>query len=163
MGEIMNKEELSRYVGKLFKGKVDKGGFPYVSHCARVAKNSNCFELGLLHDVMEDCGVTRKDLLVLGLSEELVNALEVITKKENENYDDYINRIISFAKETKNIDILSVKKADLLDNMDITRLPVELTQADFERLKKYRKAYDKIFEAECIMIGKVLSEFKNFN
>ncbi|UOO87479.1 hypothetical protein [Neisseria arctica] len=159
----MNYDELREYVKNLFEGKVDKGGRPYFRHCLRVAKNSTDSELGLLHDVMEDCGVTREELLNLGLREKLVDAVEAITKKKGESYDDYINRIISFAEETRWLSILSVKQADLVDNMDVSRLPVELTQKDFERLKKYRKAYAKIVEAEERIRCEILAELSQEN
>jgi len=39
---------------------------------------------------------------------------------------------------------LALKIADLLDNMDITRLNYPLKQEDFDRLNKYLKAYKKL-------------------
>lgn len=49
-------------------------------------------------------------------------------RKKNENYQNYICRM---AKK--------VKVADLLHNLDITRIK-EPTKQDYERLEKYKKA-----------------------
>ena len=58
-------------------------------------------------------------------------------KSENENYDDFIERV------KKNPLAVAVKINDLTDNMDIRRLPY-LSDKDVKRLKKYLKAYKKL-------------------
>ena len=57
-----------------------------------------------------------------------------MTRNEGESYMDYIKRI-----GEDNICRI-VKMCDLKDNMDITRLD-KLKNEDFNRLKKYHKAY----------------------
>lgn len=141
-----------KYVSELFKGKVDKGGASYFEHCLRVAENSTDYRLGLLHDVMEDCGVSKDDLLNIGISERTVNAVEALTKKPGEKYlEEYIPRVVAYANDTYDLSVLSVKAADLIDNMDITRLPPMLTDDDLFRLKKYRLAYEQITVALVIL------------
>ena len=73
-----------------------------------------------------------------GFSSEIIAALKCVTKiSENENYDDFIERI------KKNPLATAVKINDLSDNMDIRRLPY-LSDKDVKRLKKYLKAYKKL-------------------
>ena len=88
---------------------------------------------GVLHDVVEDSCVTLEDLKQAGFSSEVVDAVDALTRRADERYEDYLLRC------RKNPIARVVKRADLHDNMDTTRLPV-LTEADRDRLAKYRKA-----------------------
>lgn len=64
--------------------------------------------------------------------------MKCVTKlSENENYDDFIERV------RRNPLAVAVKINDLTDNMDIRRLPY-LSDKDVKRLKKYLKAYKKL-------------------
>jgi len=49
--------------------------------------------------------------------------------------------------EEKDLEVLDVKLADLIDNMSVHRLPEVLTDKDFARLQKYRLAYSKVKSA----------------
>jgi (p)ppGpp synthase/HD superfamily hydrolase len=94
--------------------------------------------VGVLHDVVEDTEWTLEALAAEGFSKEVINALRCVTKvSENENYDDFIDRV------KKNPLAVAVKINDLTDNMDIHRLPY-LSDKDVKRLKKYLKAYKKL-------------------
>ena len=74
----------------------------------------------------------------INISEEVIAALRCVTKlSENENYDDFIDRV------KKNPLAVAVKINDLSDNMDIRRLPY-LSDKDVKRLKKYLKAYKRL-------------------
>ena len=71
----------------------------------------------------------------------IINALRCVTKtSENENYDDFIDRV------KKNPLAVAVKINDLTDNMDIRRLPY-LSDKDVKRLKKYLKAYKRLMNS----------------
>ena len=91
--------------------------------------------VALLHDVVEDTDWTIDALREQGFTEEILEALMCVTKKEGESYERFVERSKSnrFARE--------VKIADLRSNMDITRLN-EITDKDVERLRKYHKAYN---------------------
>lgn len=91
--------------------------------------------VALLHDVVEDTDWTIDALREQGFTEEILEALMCVTKKEGESYKRFVERSKSnrFARE--------VKIADLRSNMDITRLN-EITDKDVERLRKYHKAYN---------------------
>lgn len=120
------------------QGVVDKAGKPIYEHCLRVAKNFPlCSEriVAILHDVVEDSSVTLADLSVEHeFPEEIVRAVEAITRMKDEEYPDYIVRV------SRNKMATIVKMADLVDNMDLTRLP-KLVDSDYLRLQKYHAAY----------------------
>ena len=134
------------------KGQVDKAGKDYfTSHVMDVyEKVSPLYDedynicitdvVALLHDVVEDTDWTIDALREQGFTEEILEALMCVTKKEGESYGRFVERSKSnrFARE--------VKIADLRSNMDITRLN-EITDKDVERLRKYHKAY-KFLTAE---------------
>jgi (p)ppGpp synthase/HD superfamily hydrolase len=130
------------------KWQVDKAGVNYIHHPFTVVEIfDNKFKhlltkeelfigtcVALLHDVLEDSGFTQKDMYEFGIPFEIVSRCQVITRCENESYMDFIRR----CGDEKIVRY--VKMADLLHNMDITRLD-KLTNNDFDRLKKYHKAY----------------------
>jgi (p)ppGpp synthase/HD superfamily hydrolase len=122
-------------------GQMDKAGNEYIGHPLRVMEMGKTEEekiVGVLHDVVEDSGWTFDALEAEGFSKEVLDALKCVTKKsENENYDDFIERV------KKNPLAVAVKINDLTDNMDIRRLPY-LSDKDVKRLKKYLKAYKKL-------------------
>ena len=123
------------------KGQLDKAGKDYIGHPLRVMEMGKTEEekiVGVLHDVVEDGDWTFEALEAEGFSKEVISALRCVTKtSENENYDDFIERV------KKNPLAVAVKINDLTDNMDIRRLPY-LSDKDVKRLKKYLKAYKKL-------------------
>jgi (p)ppGpp synthase/HD superfamily hydrolase len=132
-----------RIIENSFADKKDKGGQPYIYHLFRVSNKvpttyGNVLKIvALLHDLLEDCPEwTDKALLTL-FPKEIVDRVVILTRIKNESYDDYIDRII------KDNTCCVIKKADLEDNMDLTRLN-EITENDIDRIKKYHKAYVKI-------------------
>ena len=123
------------------KGQFDKAGRDYIGHPLRVMEMGKTEEekiVGVLHDVIEDTDWTFEKLAEEGFSDEVIAALRCVTKiSENENYDDFIDRV------KKNPLAVAVKINDLTDNMDIRRLPY-LSDKDVKRLKKYLKAYKRL-------------------
>lgn len=123
------------------KGQFDKAGREYIGHPIRVMEMGKTEDekiVGVLHDVIEDTDWTFERLKAEGFSQEVINALRCVTKtSENENYDDFIDRV------KKNPLATAVKINDLTDNMDIRRLPY-LSDKDVKRLKKYLKAYKRL-------------------
>ena len=122
------------------EGQTDKAGKPYIEHPLRVMNQVESEEekiVAVLHDIVEDTDISLDDLRSEGFSEEVVSAVECLTKQDGENYDSYIERI-SF-----NPLAVKIKLADLEDNRDLTRLP-EVTDKDLERAEKYDKALEKL-------------------
>ena len=123
------------------KEQFDKTGKDYIGHPLRVMEMGQTEEekiVGVLHDVVEETEWTFEALEAEGFSQEVIAALKCVTKlSENENYDDFIERV------RRNPLAVAVKINDLTDNMDIRRLPY-LSDKDVKRLKKYLKAYKKL-------------------
>lgn len=119
-------------------GQLDKGGDEYIFHPVTVALlcgGTKAKAVALLHDTMEDCGVTY-DQIKDALGEEIADAVQLLTHDSAEDYHDYVRRI----KESGNRLAIEVKEADLTMNMDLSRIP-EPTDRDRERLeKKYKPA-----------------------
>lgn len=131
---------------KEFEHKTDKAGKPYANHLWRVKEkvqeeylysNYELETVAVLHDLLEDCPEWNEERLSCLFPKSVVDSVICLTHKKNEPYSDYIDRVLT------NDMVKMVKKADLEDNMDITRLP-NLTEKDFKRLKKYHSAYKKI-------------------
>ena len=120
------------------KGQVDKAGMDYILHPLTVSNNCSSEEekiVALLHDVLEDTSVTREDLLKF-FSSEIVEAVSLLTHKEEDSYMDYL------AKIKANPLAKAVKLQDLKHNMDLSRLP-NPSEKDLSRLEnKYKPALE---------------------
>ena len=117
------------------KGQTDKGGNDYILHPAMVANMMDTDAekaVAYLHDVLEDTSMTLQDLSAYGFSEEILSAIEALTRKANESYDDYIYRVSLNAVAKK------VKLADLIHNSDITRIK-DPSQKDIQRIRRYKQ------------------------
>jgi (p)ppGpp synthase/HD superfamily hydrolase len=122
---------------RAYAGKVDKAGREYILHPLRVmAKMKTELEMSaaLLHDVLEDSEITAEELLAEGIPAEVVEAVQHLTKKEEEDYMDFV------ARAGKNKLAAAVKLADIEDNIDVLRLSA-LDQADLARVQKYHSAW----------------------
>lgn len=121
------------------KGQVDKAGKPYIMHPIAVASMQDTeegFIVGMLHDVVEDSDLTLDDLLKQGFSNEVVEAVELLTHSKDEDYMTYVKRLKG------NELAIKVKIADLTHNSDLSRLPV-ITEKDIQRVEnKYRPAIE---------------------
>lgn len=121
---------------KYHNGQVDKGGYRYIEHPLRVMEDVETIEekiLAVLHDVLEDCDVSREVLIQEGIPEYLVIKLEILCKAKDEEYFNYIYRVKTDQLTT------NVKLADLKDNMNLKRLKC-ISEEDLKRLEKYKKA-----------------------
>lgn len=121
---------------KAHKGQRDLAGVDYIEHPKAVANLVNSDEekaVAYLHDVLEDTYITEKDLLQMGIPNNIVLAVKVLTKEKNEPYTKYIERV----KENKLAS--TVKIADLQHNMNLSRIP-NPRKRDYERLEKYKRA-----------------------
>ena len=119
------------------KDQVDKSGMPYVFHPFHLAEQMDDEETtitALLHDIVEDTDTTFDDLRKLGFSDNVINALKLMTHDKNIDYFEYVKNI------SKNPIARKVKIKDLEHNMDTSRLD-EVTDKDLERVKKYKNCY----------------------
>ncbi|EEY34600.1 hypothetical protein [Pseudoleptotrichia goodfellowii] len=119
----------------------DKAGKRYVYHPIYVMLNVKGYKekvVALLHDIVEDTDVTIDKLKKAGFSKEIVKAVEVITKKKNQEYFRYLTKV-------KNNKIAkSVKIEDLKHNMNLKRIK-NISGKDYKRFEKYKEAL-KILE-----------------
>lgn len=117
------------------KNKTDKSGLPYILHPWLVAEHQIDEVrtiVALLHDVVEDTNMTLEDIKNEGFSDEVVEAIRLLTHNPDEEYLDYINNI------SNNEIALDVKLEDLKHNSQITRLN-NITDIDIERAERYKK------------------------
>lgn len=124
-------------IAEVFADKVDRGGWPYVLHLLRVMvglrttdEELQCIALG--HDLFEDTDVTALRLRAMGFSERVIVGIEHLTRLPGESEEAYRRKVKS------NADSRKVKKSDLGDNMDLSRLP-EVTDRDLARNARYEE------------------------
>jgi (p)ppGpp synthase/HD superfamily hydrolase len=123
--------------------QVDKVGQPYIGHPMRVMNNLSTVEdkiVGVLHDAIEDSDLTLENLTALGFPQIILEAIDTITKRSNEDYEAYLKRVMS------NPIALRVKIADMSDNMDISRI-AQPKEKDYSRMKKYQATLPRLLEA----------------
>ncbi|RYF02610.1 MAG: HD domain-containing protein [Oxalobacteraceae bacterium] len=117
------------------EGQVDKGGTPYILHPLRVMLRQTEIAhriVAVLHDVVEDSDVTL-DTIRADHGDTIAEAIDALTKREGESYDDFIRRC------AMNVIARDVKRTDIEDNLDLSRLST-ISDHDQERAHKYRRA-----------------------
>lgn len=91
--------------------------------------------VALLHDVVEDTDITFEELENEGFSEDIIDALKLMTHDDSVPYMDYVKEI-----KTNRI-ATTVKIADLKHNCDLTRLDI-VDEKAIKRVEKYKKAIE---------------------
>ncbi|OWR30863.1 GTP pyrophosphokinase [Saccharibacillus sp. O23] len=122
------------------EGQTDKGGRPYIFHPLRLMLKALTEEeqiVAVLHDTIEDTDLTLDDLRRDGFSNEIVEAVDRLSRRDDETYHEFILRI------KKNRLASRVKILDLQDNMDLTRIK-KPSEKDQKRLAKYSRALDTL-------------------
>lgn len=113
-----------------------KGGAPYTLHPLRVMLQLGDLRemmAGLLHDAVEDPGVTLDQLRRTAFTAEPAEAVDALTRRPGEEYREYLARVKA------NPMALRLKLANLRENLDESRIP-EPTGAGRRRREKYRRA-----------------------
>lgn len=135
------------YAAECHAGHVDRAGVDYLSgHLDAVASGVDSDiekAVAYLHDVIEDCNVSRDDVIDrlfcngvdLSVAVEIADAVVAISKKVGPDYSyvSYIEGVRSNRLAT------IVKLSDLRHNCDLSRL-ASPSAADIARTEKYRKA-----------------------
>jgi hypothetical protein len=91
----------------------------------------------VLHDVIEDSGVSLEALRAEGFSETVLEAIDSVTRRPEESYEAFVLRAASNPIGRR------VKLVDLEDNSDLSRI-ASPTARDYERIEKYRRAIETI-------------------
>lgn len=118
------------------KEQKDKSGLPYIYHPFHLAEQmdtepSVC--AALLHDVVEDSDMTLDDLRAAGFTDEVVEAVALLTHAPDVPYLEYIENLRQSPLATK------VKLADLRHNIDLSRLDI-IDHGTREEEEEHRKA-----------------------
>lgn len=124
------------------KDQRDKSDIPYVFHPFHLAESmtdETTTVVALLHDVVEDTSFTLEDIKKEGFSDEVIEALRLLTHKDGVDYMDYVAAI------KQNPIAKAVKLADLAHNSDTTRLDVVDERAK-ERVKTYAQAKELLLK-----------------
>ena len=97
-------------------------------------KDEDSVIVALLHDTVEDTSVTIDFLREKGFSERVLEAVDLLTHREEEGYFDYVRRI------KENPLAVTVKLADLRHNSDTTRYCRELADHEKKKVENYQEA-----------------------
>lgn len=127
---------------KAHEGQKDLNGEAYILHPLAVGLMGNTDEercVGFLHDVLEDTSYDEQEMKKDGINDGVLKAVKILTKEKNEDYFDYIQKII----DSNNPIALNVKFNDLTHNFKRCQNNILLRE-------KYGKALE--------IIGKVKEE-----
>ena len=137
MTKLATVEDAISIAAQAHKGQKDKAGAPYLLHPLRMMMRMTseaAMMAAVLHDVVEDTDWTFERLREAGFSDEVLEAVDCLTHREGESYQEFVERIRA------NPIARQVKIADLEDNMNIRRIS-QLGAKDLERLEKYHRAW----------------------
>lgn len=130
--------------------QTDKSGLPYIFHPYRVAEKMEKYLdfdresltiVALLHDVLEDSGLTTKELAQyacaygFALTKDELRWIEAVTRRKGERYDDFITRTME-ENESR-----IVKFEDVADNLNREIFGAAMSASLVER---YEKAYNRL-------------------
>ena len=138
---------------KAHKGQVDKNGVSYILHPMAVAAQLDTLELNtiaILHDTIEDTDVTAEYLLEKGIPGNIVEVVQLLSKRKDEEYESYLIRV------KENPLARQVKLADLAHNTS----PERASGLNEKRRAKYELAKRILTEAnavKCPKCGKELA------
>lgn len=163
---------------KLNAELLDLDGNPYYLHLNEVNNNllklskSNKFNLDLaliigeFHDIISNnlitiedfkdhlLEATIKDSLPVYFVDKIIYGIELLTFNSETSYAEYIINI----KKSDNNELIFVKVADLMSDMNVSRLTNLLDEFDLLTVKKYHLSY--LYLMDKISQRKFTSEFK---
>jgi (p)ppGpp synthase/HD superfamily hydrolase len=122
----------AKYAEAKHAGQKRRNGEPYFSHVEAVAtivrdswlESTNEYDIvaaAYLHDVIEDCGVTKQGLIEEGFPVMVAEIVDALSRKPGETYFDFIMRLHHMYDTSSSgplrEGIIEVKLADLQHNM----------------------------------------------
>lgn len=144
----------------LFKDRKDPAGQPYLGHLKRVSSRMTTLDgkvAGLLHDLVEDIPyITFEDLLDIGIPENIVEVLRLVTKKKTNEQLTEEERLIRYGKEIDRIIdsgnplAIELKTVDITDNYNKERLELCSPELQDWFEKKYPPQIKKLYKAREI-------------
>lgn len=136
----MNIERALEIALDAHRGQRGKAGEPYILHPLRVmhaCSSEGERMVAVLHDVVEDSGWTLADLRAEGLTEELVEAVDAMTRREGESYADFVDRA------SRHPIARAVKIADLRDNLEMSCI-ADPEESNAQQAQKYLQALETL-------------------
>jgi len=107
------------FATKTLQGVKDYSGKPMIDHALRMMDRVDTEEekmIAVLHDVVEEGGCSFHDLREQGFSQAVLEGVDIMTRRPNMKYFDYIDDISTNAMAAK------VKLAELAENKDQDRV-----------------------------------------
>lgn len=107
------------FATRTLQGVKDYKGKPMIDHALRMMDRVDTEEekmIAVLHDVVEEGGCSFQDLRDQGFSQAVLEGVDVMTRRPNMKYFDYIDDISTNAMAVK------VKLAELAENKDQDRV-----------------------------------------
>ena len=98
------------------QGQSSINGEPYILHPLRLlikAKSNEERIIAILHDVIEKTNISLADLKNKGFDQNIISAIDSLTRRRSESYIDYIGRLMQNRISVK------IKLLDLADNIKI--------------------------------------------
>lgn len=120
---------------KAHQGQKDRYGSSYILHPIRVMMRFDTEKemiVAVLHDVVEKSDWTLQGLREQGFDDDIVKAVDLLTRRDLQEYMDYIDRLKGNALARK------IKIADIEDNMNPER--TGSSTENTEKLSRLRKA-----------------------
>lgn len=117
-------------------GQVNNKAQPYVLHPLRMMFKAVTIEekiIAVLHDVIEKTTIDLEYLRSVGFSDRIVLGIDALSRRPQENYDKYIDRVAENKLATK------VKIIDLDDNINSLDLD-KFQESKSNKFLKYQKA-----------------------
>lgn len=117
-------------------GQVNDKAQPYVLHPLRMMFKAVTIEekiIAVLHDVIEKTTIDLEYLRSVGFSDRIVLGIDALSRRPQENYDKYIDRVAENKLATK------VKIIDLDDNINSLDLD-KFQESKSNKFLKYQKA-----------------------
>ena len=145
MKEYATTEQAIQLMLSAHHGQTDKVGRPYYMHPLRVMMrlgphvSEHEKQIALLHDVVEDTPYSLEDLMEEPFHPFVVRGVEILTRKEDQIYKDYVNDILA----SNVTEYIRVKLADVTDNLCFIRT-MELIRKDGKDNGKDRYLSTKI-------------------
>lgn len=154
-------EQTKAFIKQAFGSKTDKGGEPYYLHPIAVMESLpetlkpidiEVKLAALLHDVVDDCGVSISQLEARGYTKRTLDIVQLLSKRrpdstiDNRPYKEQIDSIINSGNE----DAILVKYADMFQNTRPDRLAKSGARHRLEA--KYKEPMQELAEA-VYMLG----------
>lgn len=110
------RNDISRIADKLHASQYDKQGYPYILHVHAVGSSigfigDEAYAAGLLHDVIEDAGVSKNGVSVF-VGDRVANAVDKVSRVDRSvSYNDFIESIVD-VQSYSDSDFLSAEELE---------------------------------------------------